>query len=233
MERSQLNIIAAALAALAVMGLIGVGVATLTYDAPDSESEYNENVFGAGLPPPTGGLYIVHESYGGAPSTGEAARRSDLIARAAATRQLDSFWGTSDGKRPNVSERQLLLNPNYNIFTPYEFQIKAVFKGEAQGNEMITLNRVGGRVGEDIAAVEYDAFAFTPGTDMILFLRDCGQDRVKRFGNDPAERFRIMDRYRLDKNGEPVDPDHLTYSELTDIIEREGSLEAKGGIIPC
>ena len=233
MERAKLNAIAAILTALAVAGLVGVGVASLTHDAPDSESARGENVFGVGLPPPAGGLYIVHDSYGGAPSTGEAARRSDLIARAAVTRRLDSFWGTANRKRPNVSERQLMMNPNYNIFTPYEFRIKTVFKGEARGGELITLNRIGGRVGDDIVAVKYDPFAFTPGTDVVLFLRDCGQKRVKRFDNDPAERFRIMDRYRLDKNGEPVDPGHVTYNELIDIVEREGSLEAKRGEVPC
>ena len=231
MERSRLNVIAAVFAALAIMGLVGIGVVALTYDASGGEPEYNENVFGVGLPDPAGGFYVIHDMHGGPPSAGEAARRSDLIARAAVTRQLESYWSTPDRKRPNLSEQELVMRPQYNIYTPYELRVKRVLKGEAGNGEVITLNRLGGRIGNDIVVLEHDSYSLTPGSEVVLFLRDCGEERANRF-KSPGARFRIIDRYRLDKNGEPIEPG-LTYDDLVGIVESEGTLKAKGGIIPC
>ncbi len=226
MDRSKRGALITLLMVLVTMS--AAAVMAVMSDDSDGEPTWEEYIAGADLPPPAGGLYIVDDMYWLLPDAGEAARRSDLIARAEVTRRLDSFWSTHDGKRPrNLTEEQVLLNPNLNIFTPYELQIKSVLKGEGRSSEMITLNRVGGRVGEDIVAVEFDAFSFTPGTEVVLFLRDCGQERVNRF-NDPAERFRIIDRYQLDKGGEPLDPS-VTYGDLVKTVESEGALEAKGG----
>ena len=224
MERSKLIVIAAILAALAAAGAVGIAATSLADGGSDGETLYNENVFGVGLPPPAGGLYIIHHSHFFGPGPDEAARRADLVARVAVTKQLEPFWTTSDGKRPNVSDQRLMMNPNYNILTPYELRIKSVLKGDAREGDTIRLNRIGGRIGDDIIAFDYDGFAFTPGTEALLFLRDCGQSRANRFG-DPAERFRIIDRYQLDEDGEPVAPyAAYGYEDLVEIVKREGAL---------
>ena len=226
MERSKLIVIAAIMVALAAAGAVGIAATSLA----DGEPVYNENVFGVGLPPPAGGFYIIHHAHFFGPGPDEAARRADWVARVAVTKQLEPFWTTSDGKRPNISEQRLMMNPNYSILTPYELRIKSVLKGDAREGETIRLNRLGGRIGDDIIALDYDGFAFTPGTDALLFLRDCGQSRANRFG-DPAARFRIIDRYQLDKDGEPVDP-YATYEELVEIVKREGAREPLSAT-PC
>ena len=223
MERSKFIVIAAIMAALAAAGAVGIAATSLADSGADSEPVYNENVFGAGLPPPAGGFYIIHHAHLAGPGPDEAARRADWVARVAVTKQLEPFWTTSDGKRPNVSEQRLMMNPNYNILTPYELRIKSVLKGDAREGDTIRLNSVGGRIGDDIMALDYDGFAFTPGTEALLFLRDCGQSRANRF-DDPAARFRIIDRYQLDENGEPIDAS-VTYEGLVEIVEREGALD--------
>ena len=233
MERSKLIVIAAIMAALAAAGAVGLAASALSYGGSDGgEPLYNENVFGAGLPPPAGGFYIIHHSHFFGPGPDEAARRADWVARVAVTRQLEPFWTTSDGKRPNISEQRLMMNPNYSILTPYELRIESVLKGDAREGETIRLNSVGGRIGDDIMALDYDGFAFTPGTDALLFLRDCGQSRANRF-NDPAARFRIIDRYQLDESGNAVYPyDDYEYEELVKIVEREGGREPLSAT-PC
>ena len=230
MKRSQLNAIAVILIMLAAAGAIGLVATSLAYGGSDGEPLYNENVFGAGLPPPAGGFYIIHHSHFFGPDPDEAARRADFVARVAVTRQLEPFWTTPDGKRPNISEQRLMMNPNYSILTPYELRIESVLKGDAREGDTIRLNRLGGRIGDDIITLDYDGFAFTPGTEVVLFLRDCGQSRANRFG-DPAARFRIIDRYQLDGNGEPIDP-YATYEELVEIVKREGAREPLSAT-PC
>ena len=230
MERRQINAIITVLAALAAAGAVGIAATSLAYGGSDGEPAYNENVFGAGLPPPAGGFYIIHDMHGGPPSAWEAARRSDLIALAAVTRQLEPYWSTPDRKRPNLSEQELVMRPQYSIYTPYELRIKRVIKGEANGDEAITLNRLGGRIGDDIIVMEHDMFSLTPGAEAVMFLRDCGEERANRF-KSPGARFRIIDRYRLDKNGEPLEPG-LTYSDLVEIAEREGAREPLSAT-PC
>ena len=232
MERSKLIVIAAILAALAAAGAVGVVATALADGGADGETLYNENVFGAGLPPHAGGFYIIHHAHLAGPGPDEAARRADWVARVAVTKQLEPFWTTSDGKRPNISEQRLMMNPNYIILTPYELRIKSVLKGDAREGETIRLNSIGGRIGDDIIALDYDGFAFTPGTDALLFLRDCGQSRANRFG-DPAARFRIIDRYQLDENGEPVYPyADYGYEELAEIVKREKAREPLSAT-PC
>ena len=218
MNRRKVNAIISVLAALAAAGAVAVGITLLTYEGENGAQSQN-------------GIHIVGHFYWAVPAAGEAARRSDLIARAAVTQQLPPFWSTPDRKRPNLSERELAMSPRYRIYTPYRLQIKSVLKGEALGNEEITLNRLGGRIGNDIVEVGDDAFSFTPGTEVVLFLRDCGQRRADDF-KDQSARFRIIDRYQLDKNGEPIDP-NVTYRELVEIIEREGALDPKRGVVPC
>ena len=123
------------------------------------------------------------------------------------------------------------MRPQYTILTPFEVQAKVVLKGEAEVGETFIINRLGGQVGNDVVAAPYDPFTLVEGAEAVLFPRDCGDKSVKRF-NDIGERFRIIDRVRLDKNREPLDGE-ITYSELVEIVEREGTLEAKGGIVPC
>lgn len=232
MKRSQLKAAVTILITLAAVGMIGFAATEFAYNGSDGEPRRDENVFGAGLPPPAGGFYIIHDMHGGPPSAWEAARRSDLIVLAAVTRRLEPYWSTPDRKRPNLSEQELVMRPQYSIYTPYELRIKRVLKGDAgRGDEAITLNRMGGRIGDDIIVMEHDMFSLTPGADAVMFLRDCGEERANRF-KSPGARFRIIDRYRLDKNGEPLEPG-LTYKGLVEIVEREGTLEAKGGTAPC
>ena len=190
-----------------------------------------KDAYGENMPEPAGGIYLINDMYGLAPGVGEAARRSDLIILAAVAKLLDPFWTTPDRLRPNLTERQLMMRPQFTILTPYEVQVKSVLKGEAEGGETFIINRLGGQIGKDIVAAPHDPFTLAEGAEALLFLRDCGDIRVKRF-NDVGERFRIIDRIRLDKNREPLDGE-FTYSELAEIVAREGALEAKGGIIPC
>ena len=212
MERRQLIAVITVLAALAAAGAIAVGIAALTYE-------------GAGGGQPQSGVRVSGDFHWAIPDAGEAARRADLVARAAVIQRLPPFWSAPDRKRPNLSDNQLALSPRYRIYTPYRIRIKSVLKGDAQGNEEITLNRLGGRIGNDIVEVGDDAFSFTPGTEVILFLRDCGQRRADEF-KDQYARFRIIDRYQLDGNGEPIDPS-VTYEGLVETVEREGALEPR------
>ena len=218
-----------ALAGVLTIAAIGAGFAL--WGGPDDSHLWPEETYGEDMPEPAGGIYLVNEMYGAGPGTGEAARRSDLIILAAVTKRLDPFWTTPDRLRPNLTERQLMMRPQYTILTPFEVQVKSVLKGEAQGNETFIINRLGGQVGNDVVAAPYDPFTLVEGAEAVLFLRDCGDIRIKRF-NDVGERFRIIDRIRLDKNREPLDGE-ITYSELVEIVEREGTLEAKRGIVPC
>ena len=220
----------ALIGALATAAIVGAWFA-LSDDSGGGNHPWPEEALGEILPEPAGGIYIVSDMYGGGPGPGEAARRSDLIVRASVTRKLDSFWSAPDRKRPNLTEQQIMMRPQYTILTPYEVQIKSVLKGEAEGNEVVIINGLGGQVGNDIVAVPDDPFTLVEGGEAVLFLRDCGDIRIKRF-NDIGERFRVIDRYRLDGNGEPLDGG-ITYSELERIVELEGTLDAKGGIIPC
>ena len=210
MERRQINAIITVLAALAAAGAIAVGITALTYEGADGEH-------------PQGGIRVSGDFHWAIPDAGEAARRADLVARAAVIQRLPPFWSTPDRKRPNLSDNRLALSPHYRIYTPYRIRIKSVLKGDAQGNEDITLNRLGGRIGNDIVEVGDDAFSFTPGTEAVLFLRDCGQRRADEF-KDQSARFRIIDRYQLDESGEPIDTS-VSYEDLVGIVKSEGTME--------
>jgi len=221
-----------ALAALAGALVIAAGVAGFAIRGGADEGHlWPEETYGENMPEPAGGIYIISDMYWLAPGAGEAARRSDLIILAAVAKRLAPFWTTPDRLRPNLTERQLTARPQFTILTPYEVQVKSVLKGEAEGGETFIINRLGGQVGKDVVAAPHDPFTLAEGAEALLFLRDCGDIRVKRF-NDVGERFRIIDRIRLDENREPLDGE-FSYSELAEIVEREGTLEAKGGIIPC
>ena len=213
-----------------VLAIAAIGAIAL-WGGSDDGHLWPEETYGDDMPEPAGGIYLINEMYGLGPGTGEAARRSDLIILGAVTKRLDPFWSTPDKLRPNLTERQLMMRPQYTILTPFEVQVKSVLKGEAEGDETFIINRLGGQVGKDVVAAQHDPFTLVEGAEAVLFLRDCGDIRIKRF-NDVGERFRIIDRIRLDKNREPLDGE-FTYSELVEIVEREGTLEAKGGIIPC
>ena len=176
-------------------------------------------------------MYLVHDAYWAVPSTGEAARRSDLIAQASVSEKLSPFWSNPDRKRPQLSDRELALTPQYSIYTPYSLEIEQVLKGEFPDGGRIELNRLGGQIENDVVTLEHDLFSLTPGTEVIVFLKDCGEERAKRF-KSPGSRYRIIDRYILDEDGEPVD-DSVTFAEIVEIVEREGTPDAKGGIIPC
>ena len=219
----------AALAGALAIAAIGAGIAL--WGGPDDGHFWTEETYGEDMPEPAGGIYLVNEMYGVGPGMGEAARRSDMIILGAVTKRLDPFWTTPDKLRPNLTERQLMMRPQYTILTPFEVQAKIVLKGEAEVGETFIINRLGGQVGNDVVAAPYDPVTLVEGAEAVLFLRDCGDIRIKRF-NDVGERFRIIDRVRLDKNREPLDGE-ITYSELVEIVEREGTLEAKGGIVPC
>ena len=221
-----------AFAALAgALAIASVAAGFALWEGADDGHLWPEETYGEDMPEPAGGIYLINDMYGLAPGAGEAARRSDLIILATVTKRLDPFWTTPDRLRPNLTERQLMMRPQFTILTPFEVQVKSVLKGEAEGGETFIINRLGGQVGKDVVAAPHDPFTLVEGAEALLFLRDCGDIRVKRF-NDVGERFRIIDRVRLDKNREPLDGE-FTYSELAAIVEREGTLEAKGGIIPC
>ena len=228
MRNSKRYAFAALAGALAIAAIVA-GFAL--WGGSDDDHMWPEETYGEDMPEPAGGIYLVNEMYGAGPGTGEAARRSDLIILAAVTKRLDSFWSTPDKLRPNLTERQLMMRPQYTILTPFEVQAKSVLKGEAEVGETFIINRLGGQVGNDVVAAPYDPFTLVEGAEAVLFLRDCGDIRIKRF-SDVGERFRIIDRVRLDKNREPLDGE-ITYSELVEIVEREGTLEAKRGIVPC
>ena len=220
----------AALAGALAIAAVAAGFVVIRGGADDGHL-WPEETYEDDMPEPAGGIYLISDMYGLAPGAGEAARRSDLIILAAVAKRLDSFWTTPDRLRPNLTERQLMMRPQFTILTPYEVQVESVLKGEAEGGETFVINRLGGQVGKDVVAAPHDPFTLAEGAEALLFLRDCGDIRVKRF-NDVGERFRIIDRIRLDKNREPLDGE-FTYSELAEIIAREGALEAKGGIVPC
>lgn len=227
MEDSRRTAMVTALSILAVVGAAAIIVFTTSDGSHASEHMASAD----GLPQPAGGFYIVSDAYGAGPSTGEAARRSDLIALATVSEKLSPFWTTPDGSRPNMSERELALRPSISIFTPYQLDVKLALKGEGPADGRIILERLGGQIDKDIVVYEHDMFSLTPGTDVVVFLRDCGEARAKRLGS-PGARYRIIDRYPLDEDGELV-YDDFTYAEMVEIIEREGTLEAKGGIVPC
>ena len=212
MERRQINAIITVLAALAAAGAVGIAATSLADGGAEGEH-------------PQGGVRVSGDFHWAIPDAGEAARRADLVARATVIQRLPPFWSTPDRKRPNLSDNQLALSPRYRIYTPYRIRIKSVLKGDAQGNEDITLNRLGGRIGNDVVEVGDDAFSFTPGTEVVLFLRDCGQRRADEF-KDQSARFRIIDRYQLDESGEPIDTS-VTYEDLVGIVEREGTLKPR------
>lgn len=221
-----------ALAALAgALAIAAVVAGFALWGGADESHLWSEDAYGENMPEPAGGIYIISDMYGLTPGAGEAARRSDLIILAAVAKRLDSFWTTPERLRPNLTERQLMMRPQFTILTPYEVRVESVLKGEAEGGATFIINRLGGRVGKDVVAAPHDPFTLAEGAEALLFLRDCGDIRIKRF-NDVGERFRIIDRIRLDKNREPLDGE-FSYSELAEIIAREGTLEAKGGIIPC
>ena len=221
-----------ALAALAgALAIAAIGAGFALWGGPDDDRLWPKDAYGENMPEPAGGIYLINDMHWLAPGAGEAARRSDLIIMAAVAKRLDPFWTTPDRLRPNLTERQLTARPQFTILTPYEVEVKSVLKGEAEGGETFIINRLGGQVGNDVVAAPHDPFTLAEGAEALLFLRDCGDIRVKRF-NDVGERFRIIDRIRLDKNREPLDGE-FSYSELAEIVEREGTLEAKGGIVPC
>ena len=221
-----------ALAALAgALAIAAVVAGFALRGGADDGHLWPKDAYGENMPEPAGGIYLINDMYWLAPGAGEAARRSDLIILAAVAKRLDPFWTTPDRLRPNLTERQLMMRPQFTILTPYEVRVKSVLKGEAEGGETFIINRLGGQVGKDVVAAQHDPFTLVEGAEAVLFLRDCGDIRIKRF-NDVGERFRIIDRIRLDKNREPLDGE-FSYSELAEIVAREGALEAKGGIIPC
>ena len=217
------------LAAISVVGILAVVVLVL---ATRGEKEQPElAVSDSGIPPPAGGHYIVEGGYWASPSEGESARRSDLIAVAEVEQQLTPFWSTPDGLRPQLSDRELLRTPGYRIFTPYELQITQELKGEGPVGGKIQLIRLGGQIGEDIVVVEEGLFGFKPETKVLVFLRDCGDARAEKFGS-AGYRYRIINRFVLDDKGGFLESDH-DLNEMIEVVEREGTLEAKGGVIEC
>ena len=141
--------------------------------------------------PHDGAAYrIVEEAYWGVPTEGESARRADLIAVAEVNEQLPAFWNTANKQRPDLIGLELLKSPQYGIYTPYKLQITQAIKGEIVGDGTIQLNRIGGQIDNDVVSVEDDLFELKPGTRIVVFLRDCGEERAVRSGS-PGSRYRI------------------------------------------
>lgn len=175
--------------------------------------------------------HIIESAYWAVPTEGESARRADLIAVAEVDEKLPAFWSTADKERPNLTELDLLKNPQYRIYTPYKLRITQAIKGEIHDDDVIQLNRLGGEIGDDIVSVEDDLFELKSGTNIVVFLRDCGEERAMRLGS-PGSRYRIINRFVIDEKGTLSDSDY-SLKELIQVVEQEGTLEAKGGVVGC
>ena len=127
--------------------LAALGAGFAIWGGADDGNLLPEETYGENMPDPAGGVYIVNEMYGIGPGTGEAARRSDLVIPAAVAKRLDPFWTTPNRLRPNLTERQLMMRPQYTILTPFEVRAKVVLKGEAEVGETFIINRLGGQEG--------------------------------------------------------------------------------------
>ena len=175
--------------------------------------------------------HIIESGYWGVPTEGESARRADLIAIAEVEDKLPAFWSTPDKQRPSLTEIDLLKTPQYRIYTPYRLQITQAIKGEVSGGGKIQLNRLGGQIDDDIVSVEDDPFELKPGTRVVVFLRDCGEERAENLGS-PGARYRVINRFVADEKGNLSDSNY-SLTELVEVVEQEGTLAAKGGEIGC
>ena len=144
-------------------------------------------------------LVVQTSSFGVGPSSSEAARRADLIVRAKVERSLDPVWNTSDSKRPDMTDREIVRS-GYEIFTPFVLSIEETLHGVPPPSGEITVRSAGGQVGE-VKFVPESGFRFKVGDTVIYFLRQCGDARVERLG---SEAFRYLQITSLVVQGDQV-----------------------------
>ena len=155
----------------------------------------NDDVTVTGLEP-VSGLDVWSSGYPAAPPLDEGTRRADTIVDATVKEFGKPFWNTDSGQRPSGSDREILRDTNFRIFTPVTLNVTEVLKGEEIGSRQVTLNRYGGQVGQDRFVTE-DGPYFESGQRMVLFLRDCGTER-SQIRIDQGFRYRFIDRYVID-----------------------------------
>jgi hypothetical protein len=134
-----------------------------------------------------GEVVVQSGGFGGAPSPTESARRSDLIVRGQIVAELDAVWNTSDSRKPELSDREIVKS-GYEIFTPYVVRIDETFYGESPSSGEILIKRAGGE-SEGIRFVSENSTHFNIGDTVVSFLRTCGDERVSRLG---SEAFRYL-----------------------------------------
>ena len=166
-------------------------------------------------------MAVSFGAYPGAPPRDEAARRADLIVDAIVSASGVPFWKTPDGKRPTGTNREVLAQGDF-IFTPVNFNVKRVLKGVESARDDLSINRLGGQVGEDSFDNE-DGGYFHEGDRIILFLKDCSdqrsESRVAR-----GFRYEFVQRYLIDADGMAsgvIDGPPFPVAELLQIIEEE------------
>jgi hypothetical protein len=163
-------------------------------------------------------------SFPGAPTLGEAARRADIIVEATVERTLAPVWNTPDQRKPDLPIQQS-IRAGFVIFTPFVFDITRVLKGNSPSDGKIILNSMGGQIGKDVI-VDEDGPYFSVGQRVVLFLRDCDSERVKRLGSE-GFRYAFIQRYIIDKDGNAsgiLDEGPFALGSLLATIEMEKTL---------
>ena len=170
--------------------------------------------------PPVTGIDVSSGGYLVTLDADESARRADVIAEVTVLKPGAPFWNTADKARPAGNASEVLATAS-RIFTPVQLQVVNTLKGNAQPGQVLTVNRYGGRVGEDRFLIEEPYFV--EGDRLIVFLRDCSTERStlrvqQGFG------YRFIQRFEVDSNGvatKILNRDPVQLTELLNTIESE------------
>lgn len=160
----------------------------------------------------------------------EALPYADLVVLAEITQVNDARWNTPDGLKPSQWEHTAEFISRWLIYTPFEFKIIKVLKGDAPDQAVSEFAVLGGRVGDDIVDANEPINLYSDvaiGDQMILFLGQSTSDLVT------VAPYTYVDALRVDHNKATVDcrgsraaDDCRVAFELSDVLAK---IEASKG----
>ncbi len=160
----------------------------------------------------------------------EALPYADLVVLAEITQINDARWNTPDGLKPSKWEHTAEFIPRWLIYTPFEFKIIEVLKGNAPDQAVSEFAVLGGRVGDDIVDANEPINLYSDveiGDQMILFLGQSTSDLITVAPYTYVDALRVdHDKATADCRGSRAAEDCRVAFELSEVLAK---IEASKG----